>query len=272
MQKFRLILTDIDGTILPPGQPEISRRTADAMEAALHAGIRIGVATGRAREWAAPLLRGRERLTETMLATNGMQVFLDGQLLHEELITRDEIARLMDFLPQLPHAGLVCFDGGIPQLVAGTLEDLASSFPKYAENARILNDVPSTRTVKCNAFQVGDLDNTRQFAQILKRQFPDLRFDVPQPAWINIMHPGWSKATGIDLLCQAIGCSINEVAVFGDGGNDVTMLEHVPHSAAVREAAPEAAAAAHYQIGSCAEDAVAEVIEAIVRGEDPFIR
>lgn len=266
MSEFKLILTDIDGTILPAGQHQVSERTAAALEAAFDAGIRVGVATGRAREWAIPMLHNKQRLGDTMLATNGMQVFLDGERLHEEVINNNQIGRMAEFLEHLPHAGLVCFDGGIPQLVAGRIEDMGRCFPKYVESCRILHELPSTRTVKCNAFQVGDLDNTRTFSALLNEQFDDLSFDVPQAAWINVTRRGWSKATGIDLLCQAIGCSLDEVAVFGDGGNDVTMLEHVPHSAAVQGAAPEAMAAAHYHIGRCKDDAVAATIEAIVAG------
>lgn len=266
MSEFKLILADIDGTILPAGHHQVSERTTAALEAALDAGIRVGVATGRAREWAIPMLRNKQRLADTMLATNGMQVFLDGELLHEEQISNKQIGRMAEFLEQLPHAGLVCFDGGVPQLVAGSIKDMELCFPKYVESCRILHELPSTPTVKCNAFQVGDLDNTRAFSTLLNEQFDDLSFDVPQPAWINVTPRGWSKATGIDLLCQAIGCSLDAVAVFGDGGNDVTMLEHVPYSVAVQGAAPEALAAARYHIGRCEDDAVAATIEAIVAG------
>ena len=59
------------------------------------------------------------------------------------------------------------------------------------------------------------------------------------------------------------------MAVFGDGGNDVSMLEHVPLSFAVEGAAPEAKAAASRQLGRVEDEAVADAVDALVRGEMP---
>jgi hydroxymethylpyrimidine pyrophosphatase-like HAD family hydrolase len=53
---FKLILTDIDGTILPYGQPCINERCRSAMHAALDAGICIGPASGRGHRWIDPSL------------------------------------------------------------------------------------------------------------------------------------------------------------------------------------------------------------------------
>ena len=60
--------------------------------------------------------------------------------------------------------------------------------------------------------------------------------------------------------------------VFGDAGNDLSMLSHVPDSVAVANATPEAAAAARWHIGACADDAVADAVLALARGEWPFVR
>ena len=43
----KLILTDIDGTILPRGERVVSSRTVAAFHAALDAGIAVGPASGR---------------------------------------------------------------------------------------------------------------------------------------------------------------------------------------------------------------------------------
>ena len=50
------------------------------------------------------------------------------------------------------------------------------------------------------------------------------------------------------------------------------MLAHVPNSVAVANATPEAAAAARWHIGSCDDEAVADVLYALARGEWPFVQ
>lgn len=48
---IRLILTDIDNTILPHGESRVSERTVSSFHRALDAGIHIGPASGRGIDW-----------------------------------------------------------------------------------------------------------------------------------------------------------------------------------------------------------------------------
>ena len=267
---IELILSDIDGTILPAGQPYVSERTADVFSAALAAGYRVGPASGRARAWMVPFLRGRDELCTTALATNGMEVYLDGELIHRETVAYGLLEELAAEMAKTPHAGLVGFDEGVPQLVAGALDDLAACFPAYAKTCRVVGAVPDAPAVKVNVFQLTDMEGTRAFVGRLNGEYPELSFDVPQAAWSNVTPRGWSKGAAVRVLCDAIGCSTDEALVFGDAGNDVPMFRVAGHSAAVAGATPEAAAAARYHIGRCEDDAVAAAIEALVVGEWPF--
>jgi len=268
--RIKLILSDIDGTILPAGQPYVSERTADAFSAALAAGYRVGPASGRARAWMVPFLRGRDELCTTALATNGMEVYLDGELIHRETVAYGLLEELAAEMAETPHAGLVVFDEGVPQLAAGTLDDLAACFPAYAKTCRVVGAVPDAPAVKVNVFQLTDMEGTRTFVGRLNGEYPELSFDVPQAAWSNVTPRGWSKGAAVRVLCDAISCSTDEALVFGDAGNDVPMFRVAGHSAAVTGATPEAAAAARYRIARCEDDAVAAAIEALVAGEWPF--
>ena len=60
--------------------------------------------------------------------------------------------------------------------------------------------------------------------------------------------------------------------VFGDAGNDLAMFDAVENAVAVANATPEAAVAARWHIGACADDAVAQIIEQVAAGEWPFVR
>lgn len=268
--RIKLILTDIDGTILPAGQPCVSERTAAALSSAIEAGFYAGPASGRAREWMLPFLRDRQDLCATALATNGMEIYLGGELIHRETVPRAQLEALAAELGSTPGEGLVVFDGGIPQLVAGSFDDLAQIYPQYAVRARILDGIPDEPAVKVNAFKNTDWAGTAAFVDRLNGEYPELTFDLPQLGWSNVAPRGWSKGRSVEILCAEIGCTTDEVVVFGDAGNDIPMFRAVTHSAAVAGATPEAAAEARYHIGRCEDDAVAAAIEALVAGEWPF--
>ena len=126
---IRLILTDIDGTILPYGQRVVSERTRNAFHAAQAAGIHVGPASGRGFSHIPVSFDGDAACSATCLATNGMQVYLDGELVHQQFLPRAAVAHIGELVHDLPRAGLLCFEDGKPLLVEGEEADLAVSFP-----------------------------------------------------------------------------------------------------------------------------------------------
>ena len=267
----KLILSDIDKTILPSGKRCVSDRMIAAFHAAHAAGIHAGPASGRGISHVAPAFGGDAACVATALGTNGMQVYLDGELICEKRLPLDACAQVLDVIRPLPHAGVIVFDdSGRPSLVDGSREALGKAFPLYAKEALDAEGLPDQPPIKLNVFVDGDLEATREVMELLQREVPALDFNLPLAGFINLTPPGWSKASGIDVLCEALGIGLDQVVVFGDGGNDVEMLAHTPHGVAVEGSAPEAAAAAHWHIGRCEDDAVAAAIEALAAGEWPF--
>ena len=267
---IKLILSDIDGTILPFGQRVVSARMRRAMHAALDAGIHIGPASGRGISHVVPSFAGDDALTATALGTNGMQVYLDGVMIHEEHLDHDALVHVAEVIAGRPGVGAIVFDGGTPLLVEGTREDLAESFPIYAEQALDHEGIPSFPVVKMNIFNAGGIEITRELLDLLVHEVPELDFNLPIPGFLNITPIGYSKASGIDILCEALDIGLDQVVTFGDGGNDIEMIEHVPNGVAVAGAVPEVAAVARWHIGRCEDEAVADVLEALAAGEWPF--
>ncbi|MGN0287226.1 MAG: HAD family hydrolase [Atopobiaceae bacterium] len=267
----RLILSDIDGTIMPHGNDEVDARTRQAFHDALDAGVHVGPCSGRGIDWVDPIFAHDQDCFKTAVATNGLQVRLDGQMIRQATLDHDALAQVADIVKDVPGAGLLCFVGGRPYLAQGQKADLQVAFPRYAESCVASGGVPDLVVGKANVFQSRGLQATTSLVGRLNREVEALDFDVALPTFSNIMPAGINKATGIDLLCQRIGCTLQDVVVFGDAGNDLSMLRHVPNSVAVANATDDAVAAARWHIGACKDDAVADAIEALAAGEWPFV-
>ncbi len=268
----KLILTDIDGTILPWGEKVVSARTRAAFHQAMEAGIAVGPASGRFYSWIPRFFDNDQACCSTAIATNGLQVYHQGQMVLERGLDPQYLRKVQAVLEETPHAGMMIYSNGSPRLVCGELEDLAIAFPAYAKGGMDSIEIPDQAVPKANAFLVGDLDETRRWVDMLSREVPELDFDVPQPMFSNIMPKGWNKGTALAWLRDYLGLSNDEVVVFGDGGNDLPLFENAVNSVAVENAMPEAAKAARWHIGSVQDDAVAACIEALSRGEWPFTR
>lgn len=268
---IRLILSDIDGTLLPFGQRVVSPRVIDAFHAAMRAGIHVGPASGRGISHVVPTFGGDEACVATALGTNGMQVYLDGELVHEEHLSHQALAHVAEVIRDVPGTGAIVFDGGTPLLVQGSRADLALSFPMYAEQALDATGIPEFPIVKMNVFCTGDLADSQRLFELVSREVPELDFNVPLARFLNITPKGYSKVSGIHILCERLGIGIEQVVTFGDGGNDLEMVAGVPNGVAVAGAVPEVAAAARWHVGPCEEDAVPAAIEALAAGDWPFV-
>ena len=271
MQPIKLILSDIDGTIMPSGRNRVSERTRRAFHTALDAGIVAGVASGRNMNQIPPFFSGDEACCATCIATNGLEIYHERELVARGLPDRAALARLIDVLADIPGTGLVAFEHGTdPYLCCGELEDMAVAVPAYARVASVVNRLPEFDIIKVNVFTSADMAGTVELCDRLNGAFDELDFDVPMRGFLNIMPAGWNKGAAVRRLCDHLGISTDEAAVFGDAGNDLAMFAVAGHPVAVAGATPEAAAAARWHIGRCEDDAVAAAIEALAAGTWPF--
>lgn len=269
---IKLILTDIDGTVLPQGQKVVSRRTIAAIHAALDAGLVVGPASGRGFAWIPAFFGGDDACCATALATNGMQIYVSGEKVMEQTLPAAALERVRAITAETPGAGLVCFDDMVPLVASGTRGDLTRAFPAYGEKCVELGRLPEFAVVKANVFFGGDEAGMVELVARLNAEVDGLDFDVPQAGFSNVMPAGWNKGAALAWLQDHLGVTREETVVFGDAGNDLALFAQAGHPVAVAGALPEAAAAARWHIGACEDDAVAAAIEVLAVGDWPFER
>ena len=268
---IKLILTDIDDTVMPRGMTAVSERTVRAFRAARDAGITVGPSSGRGRAQIAPFFRNDEACFSTAITTNGLEIYAAGEKIAEHRLPTASLEQALSLVSASPRTGMLYFEGSQPYLVVGDREVLGLTMPGYAARCIDADGLPATPVLKANIFLDADFDETAAFAAMLNERVDGLDFDVPLPGYLNIMPSGWNKGSAVLALCEHLGIGTDKVAVFGDAGNDLAMFRVVENSVAVANATPEAAAAARWHIGACADDAVAASIEALAAGEWPFI-
>ena len=266
---MRLIMTDIDGTILPWGDQVVPEETRQAIREAQAAGCVVGPASGRARQWIAPFFEGEEECYGTCIAVNGLEVWVDGELALKKTMDSAALERVAEVLSEVPGAGLLCFVGGDPILVTGERADLSAAFPRYGAICSE-GPVPAGAVEKANVFVNGDLAETRSVVARFNDEVNGLDFDVAQPGFSNVMPAGWNKGQALLWLRDRLGVAPEDVFVFGDAGNDLALFAATENSVAVANALPEAAAAARWHIGPVQEGSMAAAIRALAAGEFPF--
>jgi hypothetical protein len=84
------------------------------------------------------------------------------------------------------------------------------------------------------------------------------------PYFLELAHPSVTKAAGLDFLTQRLGIPRERTIAFGDGENDVELVEWAGFGIAVSNAHDRVLEAADWVCPSAEEEGVAQVLEALL--------
>ncbi|MDO4797724.1 MAG: HAD family hydrolase [Coriobacteriales bacterium] len=279
---IKLVLCDVDNTLVPYNEHPVCPQTLEAIDDLTRAGIRFGLATGRDVCELERIFGGADAPLQTGILSNGKKLYVDGELKRLTLIERDGMVRLASEVRDIPGTFVCVYplhtDVRNPVWCLGAENEDVERFVKQFEFAGTLTDeVPDVpiigATVACSASQEHFDQILDRFAQIT----PQFDFVQPTSHWCDILPRGLNKGTALDELLGLLDIDRDEVMVFGDADNDLSLLRGVRHSVAVANATPAVREAARWHIGACEDHAVAaalhELAHAAHTGQTPgFMR
>ena len=96
--------------------------------------------------------------------------------------------------------------------------------------------------------------------QLMRDVLPNCRAMRWCPLFADVVPADVSKAEGIDRMLESYGIALDEAMAFGDGGNDIPMLQHVGLSVAMGNAEQEVKRAASYVTTSVDDHGIARAL------------
>lgn len=238
-------------------------RTREAIARAQAAGLRVIVVTGRMFRSVRPYLE-EAGLDDPVICYQGAVVAepATGRFLRHEPIplelAREAIAALQD-----EEFHVNCYVGDELYVAEVTPEA-----ERYASFQRLplhpVGDLlewlsePPTKLVTIEDSTVLDGLEAR-----LKARFDGrLYISKSLPYFLELASPEVTKASGLAFLAEHLGFTAERTVAFGDGENDVELLEWAGFGVAVANAHERVLAVADWVCPSAAEEGVAQVIEA----------
>lgn len=94
----------------------------------------------------------------------------------------------------------------------------------------------------------------------VKALLPDVDTTRWHPHFFDIMPKNGGKHHGVAAVCQHFGIDVADTIAFGDGGNDLTMLQYVACGVAMGSASQEVQEAADLVTGTVDEDGVVSAL------------
>ena len=112
---------------------------------------------------------------------------------------------------------------------------------------------------------VGDADQIFRLESNLLATFDsELHITRSLPEFCEILHPEGGKHKALEWLCRKLGIEREETIAFGNGYNDVHMLEWAGLGVTVKGAVPEVLEVADRVAPSFSNDGVARVLEELL--------
>lgn len=253
----RLIACDVDGTLLPAGQVELSDETVALIGRIIAAGIAFVPASGRQ-------LVGLKKVfapvgcVEAFVAEDGAVSCVADELVGAVALDRalgDELVRAVLAKPEC-------------ELYVGGVETcyVQSENPAFIEHLRtvlnfdvtVVDDATAVPEPywKISAYHAANDPDCDYWM----RNFSDrCKVVLAGRDWIDMIATGVSKAAGVASVCHELGVDPADCIAFGDADNDVEMFGLVGHSYAMESASEAAREAADEMTAS-----VEEVLERIL--------
>lgn len=262
---YEMLVLDIDGT-LTNSEKKISEVTKRAIFETQERGHKVILASGRPTPGIMPIAK-ELRMTEYsgfILSFNGAKVIncQTGDIIFQNVIPGELIKDIYESSVS-ENTGLVTYDD--------TSIITSSPIDKYMEIESKINNMP-IKTVdsftdyvtfpvnKC--LMTGEPDKLCEVEKRMRDKFGDrLSIYRSEPFFLEIMPLNVDKAASLKKLLEALSMSNEQMISFGDGYNDITMIQYAGMGVAMGNAQLEVRKAADYITLTNDEDGVAHVLQ-----------
>lgn len=254
MNKIKALFFDIDGTLVSFATHAVPQSALDAIHRVQSMGVKVFIATGRPM----PFIDNLGSLKpDGIIAFTGAHCELcDGTVIRHTTIHQDDVRRMIAHHQE--HDTCVSF--------ATRKEVISTPLNADAEEVYKLLDVKNARIASLSEVEVDEViqmipfftkDEEPYFMQEILPHCFSARW---HPAFVDVISQGNSKSVGIDAVINHLGIDISETAAFGDGGNDIDMLQHVAVGVAMGNAGDEVKRVADIVTDTVDNDGVAKAL------------
>ena len=255
-QTVRMIVFDIDGTLLPTAGGKISERTRLALRAVEASGIEVVIATGRRQAYAAPLLADVGLLDSTILISSNGTVTRNfaGQTMDRSFLDLETARDLCAELRLFAATTVFTFDRpGKGELVVESLANLSARIDAWVKaNLPWIEEISPLE----RAFDAGDapiqgmlcgtlaeMDGAEahlragRFAGLIEMH--QTQYASRDLSILDLLPRGCNKGKALARLAEQRGLAQAEIMAIGDNWNDLEMLKWAGQPVLMGNASPD---------------------------------
>ncbi|WP_078380709.1 Cof-type HAD-IIB family hydrolase [Sutcliffiella halmapala] len=216
---YKIAFFDVDGTITSHEDGSISTKTREAIKALINKGIRVVAATGRPLSMCKDI---KELGIDTFITANGGYVKHKETVIHKIVLNNTIVREVYEFARTENNALSFYTEefsmNGVESMdILSALQETLS-LDKYP----MINSLVDNQEIYLMCLFADDETVKKYMCK-----FPGLSFRRWHPYVLNVLQEDVSKSVAIKKTLDYFGFNKSEAIAFGDGENDIDMLQLV---------------------------------------------
>ncbi len=274
---IKLIVTDLDGTLMAPDHTTVTERTRRALKEAHDKGVKTAIATGRTISLIG-MVTNQVDFIDYVIYSNGAAVYdrVNKKLIYTSFFDTENALELAKFLDSEPVFYEIYANGWsyirndkVSLFDMGNLpKDFIDEITKHTVFVDDMCEIIKKSDVE--KFNISSMAPERaEYITEKLISFKDTEWTSSLPDskvqnQMEFMKKGVNKGAAVKGMCSVLGISPESVMAFGDAQNDCSMLELAGWSFAMGNACEECRQTAKYITDTNANNGLAKAVEEYV--------
>lgn len=268
----KLIAVDMDGTFLRDNKTYDTERFARQYAAMVEQGIRFVVASGN-QYYQLRSFFPDIQADIAFVAENGACVVDRQQTLMVAELDRDSLAKCFSVLGRYSFIKTVVCGYQSAYIKRPVDEAFYQKMSRFYHRLQVVDDYAEINDTLFKFALNIDEDEFDGFMQGISRELDGILTPVSSGhGSADLIITGMHKANGLKLLQTQWGIADDEVVAFGDGGNDVEMLDQAGWGFVMENAPQKMKTSGRLAAGHNNQDGVLTMIDNILQRKPPFDR
>ncbi|WP_318503889.1 Cof-type HAD-IIB family hydrolase [Bacillus sp. T3] len=269
---IKLIAVDMDGTFLNDKMKYDYERFTNLYEKMKEKGIRFVVASGN-QYYQLKSFFGEIQDEISYVAENGALVVDQGQEVFSVDIPKKDVKLILEELITHKKLSVVVCGKDSAYVLESVSDQFFETMNKYYHRLKRVKSLELVDDQILKFALACPEEETIELRDLLHSKLGSIITPVSSGhGSIDLIVPRFHKASGIQLLQQKWNVEDDETMAFGDGGNDIEMLQHVKYGFAMENGSNEVKHITKYIAPSNNESGVLEIIDQYFANQGPFDR
>lgn len=265
-KQIKVIATDLDGT-LTNSLKHVTPYTAQVIRQAAEQECILVLATGRPLFGVERVIRELElkKIGGYVLSYNGCLIteLKSGKTIHKQTLPDKMIRPIYEFFKEIPEVNIATYQPGF--IYSETYSDKYLEVEAFGCSTQItvVDYLPGRIKESIYKYVItGEPEVISKTKVLTDEAFGDeVSTIISEPFFLEIVPKNINKAASLQRLMDYLQYDSAHLAAFGDGRNDVEMLQYAGMSFAMENGCNEAKNAADFVIGTNDDDGVAKAIQ-----------